>query len=245
MRQLDPSRDRKAFGRRAESAPEPSEERDQPLALAAELELAEERERKRIASGLHDQVGQLLGVAKIKLGEALAAKPAPEVAGPVSESRRLLDQAIREIRALTFEMSSPALLELGLEAALADLAERLEERHHIPCRFKRSLRPVTLPEELAALLHSIVRELLWNVVKHASARRAAVAIGRHRDGVRIEVRDDGVGFDPARVFDRPDPTGGLGLLGARTRLEVLGGAIDIDSATGRGTKIVLTVPCSR
>lgn len=214
-------------------------------ALVAELAITEQRERRRIASGLHDQVGQLLGVAKIKLGEALAAAPGEEVAGPLAEGRELVDQAIREIRALTFELSSPVLQELGLEAALASLAERMEERHGIPCSFEREPLPSALTDELAVLLHALVRELLWNIVKHAYASHARLAIGPAGDCLRIVVEDDGIGFDAGRLFERSSPRNSLGLFTARDRVIYLGGDLEVDSAPGRGTRIVMTVPWSR
>lgn len=231
-------------GQRKESERDSIGDRDRFRTLAAELTIAEERERRRIANGLHDQVGQLLGIAKIKLGEALAAGPGEEVAAPASEARRLVDRAIQEIRALTFELSSPVLHELGLEAALADLAERMEARHGIPCRFEQPTRPAALPEALAVLLHSIVRELLWNAVKHARARRVVLAIGSDGDHLRIVVQDDGAGFDATQAFDGSSGKSGFGLFSARERLHYLGGALEIDSAPGRGTRIVLTVPKS-
>lgn len=229
-------------GQRTESERDPICDRDRYRILAAELTIAEERERRRIASGLHDQVGQLLGIAKIKLGEALAARPSEEVAGPASEARRLVDRAIHEIRDLTFELSSPVLHELGLEAALAELAERMETRHGIPCRFEQPTRLTALPEALAVLLHSIVRELLWNAVKHAHARRVMLAIGSDGDHLRIVVQDDGAGFDPTQAFNRSSEKSGLGLFSARERLHYLDGTLEIDSAPERGTRIVLTVP---
>lgn len=227
---------------REESAREKSEGRDRLRALNAELALAEERERRRIAVGLHDRVSQLLGIAKIKLGEALAADPADEIAKPLSEGRRFVDRAIREVRALTFELSSPVLHELGLEPALADLAERAERRHGVPCRFKRSAPSAAVPAELGPLLYSIVRELLWNAVKHARPRHLKLALGSRRDRLRIVVEDDGVGFEPDEDLAGPGERSGLGLLGARERLEQVGGSLAIDSTPGRGTRIVLTVP---
>lgn len=219
--------------------------RDKLRALAAELAIAEERERRRIASGLHDQVGQLLGIAKVRLGEALAAGPVEEVAKPVSDARGLLDRAIREIRGLTFELSSPVLHELGFEAALEALAERMEDRHGMACRFERNGAPAALAEEMAVLVCSIVRELLWNVVKHARARRTRLVLSHEGPRLRIVIEDDGVGFDPTRVFDRLSDTDGLGLFGARERLEYLAGSLEVDSAPGRGTRVVLTLPPSR
>lgn len=220
-------------------------DRDKLRALTAELAISEERERRRIASGLHDQVGQMLGIAKVKLGEALATGPEEDLAGLVLESRQLIERSIREIRTLTFELSSPVLQELGLGPALASLAERMEERHGIRCRVEKVQGPLKLCEEVAVLLHSIVRELLWNVVKHAHASHVEIAIGQDEDRVWVAVEDDGVGFDATHVSDRPSKNGGLGLFGARQRLEYLRGTLEVDSEPSRSTRIVLAVPANR
>jgi signal transduction histidine kinase len=211
-------------------------------ALATDVAIAEERERRRIAGGLHDQVAQLLGVAKIKLGEVLVAAPDETVVERVSESRDLLDRAIAEIRALSFELSSPVLRELGIEAALDVLLERTERRHGIPCRFEHEAPPAALPEEVALLVYSIVRELLWNAVRYAGAQLLTLTIDRHGDWLRIVVADDGVGFDPESAFEGLSEKGGLGLYAARERLEYLGGMLEIDSAPREGARITLLVP---
>lgn len=221
---------------------EPIGDRDRLRALAAELAIAEERERRRIASGLHDQVGQMLGIAKIKLGEALAAGPVEKVAGPLAESRRLVDRAIREIRSLSFELSSPVLQELGLEAALASLAESMESRHGIPCVFEAERPSPEISEERAVLVVSAVRELLWNIVKHARARRARITMGPARERLRIAVHDDGIGFDASSALESPYREGGLGLFAVSQRMVYLGGTLEIRSTPDRGTRIVLTVP---
>ncbi len=233
---------RQDAGGRIGAVDDPIGDRDKLRALAAELAIAEERERRRIAGGLHDQVGQLLGIAKVKLGEALDAASAAEAEEPLSKARSLVDQAIREIRTLTFELSSPVLQELGLEAALEGLAERMATRHGIPCRFERGRRRPALSEETAVLLLSIVRELLWNVAKHSRAREAKLAIGAEGARLRIVVEDDGVGFDATLAGDPVSDGGGLGLFGARERLAYLGGTLAVDSTPGRGSRVVLTVP---
>jgi signal transduction histidine kinase len=207
--------------------------------LAAAVVLAEERERRRIGAGLHDDVGQTLAIVKIKLGElwqsAAESGPAPKL----EEIRDLLDKAILSTRTLSFELSSPVLYELGLAAALQELGETMERRDGLRFHF-RADRWRDPSAELAIVLYRSVRELLFNVVKHARASHVRMAIGASSDHVRIVIEDDGVGFAAAaQVFDA---SGGFGLFTVREQLIHVGGRLEIDSSPGEGTRVRLFAP---
>ena len=216
-------------------------------ALSCELTLAEEKERRRIGAGLHDQVGQLLGIARLKLDDLMTHEASQRLIGPLREVGELIDQAVSEIRSMTFELSSPVLYEIGFEAALEELARDMMERSGLPCWFRKDAqpKPVTLETELTVT--GIVRELLWNVVKHAEAGNAWVTIERSGDRVRIEVADDGIGFgsgETERAWGAGKfvEGGGFGLFSARERLTCLGGSLEVESADGKGTRVVISVP---
>lgn len=220
-----------------------SEYRRQLRDLTSELALAEERERRRIARGLHDEVGQVLGVVKIKLGELLDdAGLGDRAVRRVEEVRQHVEGMIRKIRSLTFELSSPVLHELGLEAAVQGLADRVAERHGIRCRLIDDARPKPLDADARVVLYSIVRELLWNVVQHSRARRVEIKLARAGDHVRIVVSDDGHGFEVASASEFFTADGGFGLFSARERSMHLGGSLEIESEPGRGTRVVVTAP---
>ena len=207
--------------------------------LAAAVVLAEERERRRIGAGLHDDVGQTLAIVKIKLGELCQSAAGSGSAQELEEIRGLLDQAIRSTRTLNFELSSPVLYELGLAAALQELGERMEKRGGIRFHFRadRWRNPGT---ELAIVLYRSVRELLFNVVKHARASQVRMAIDAAGDEVRIVIEDDGVGFAAAgQIFDA---SGGFGLFTVREQLIHVGGRLEIDSSPGEGTRVRLFAP---
>ncbi len=207
--------------------------------LAAAMVLAEERERRRIGAGLHDDVGQALAIVKIKLGELCQSAAESESVKKLEEIRGLLDQAIRSTRTLSFELSSPVLYELGLAAALQELGERMERRGAIQFHFhaERWRNPGA---ELAIVLYRSVRELLFNVVKHARASHVRMAIDASGDQVRIAIEDDGVGFAAAaQVFDA---SGGFGLFSVREQLIHVGGRMEIDSSPGGGTRVRLFAP---
>ncbi|MGD2175591.1 MAG: histidine kinase, partial [Candidatus Brocadiaceae bacterium] len=212
--------------------------------LASELILAEERERRRIATELHDQLGQTLAMSKIKLGAARSLASSEAVAGPVEETRQLLDQCIRYARSLTFELGSPVLSEVGLEAALEELAQETQKRHALQTEFETDGRPKPLDDDIRVLLFQAVRELLLNVVKHAGARCAKICIVRANGRVRVSVEDDGVGFDTGMLDRHELRTRGYGLFSIRERMDHMGGSFRISSEPQNGTMACLEAPLS-
>jgi len=207
--------------------------------LASQLSLAEERERKRLATGLHDRVSQPLAAVTMKLGTIQERLPSAELEGELEEAQRLVETAIQETRSLTFDLSPPILYELGLEAALEWLLEQIQNTHGIVCGFEDDGQPKPLGDDARGLLFWIVRELLVNVVKHARAHAAVVSIRRVGDAVQVTVEDDGVGFDTSELERR---TRGFGLFSIRERLTEFGGCVEVESAPGQGTKVTLVAP---
>jgi PAS domain S-box-containing protein len=210
--------------------------------MASELALIEERERRRIADALHEQIGQNLALARIKLGGLLEVSGVERCRSEAEAIRGLLEGAIAQTRSLTFELSPPVLYELGLEAALRALTERFREQHGLAADFSDDGRPKPLADAVRVLLYQAARELLVNVVKHARAGRVRVEIGRREDTVRVEVADDGAGFAHAEERIRSGGEGGFGLFSIRERLRHLGGACEVQSAAGQGTRVVLIAP---
>jgi PAS domain S-box-containing protein len=212
--------------------------------LTAELIASEERERRELAVELHDQIGQTLALAKIKLGAVRQAAP-ESLVGPVTEVRELVDQAVRSSRSLMVELGGTILHELGLEAALAANVEETRERHQIACSFLDDKQPKPLAEQTKVALFRAVRELLVNVVKHAAAKRAEVVLDRNGNTIRIRVHDDGKGFVvPAEGF-HATRDGGFGLFSMQERLSRLGGSMRVNSSPGAGTTVTLEAPLAR
>ncbi len=215
---------------------------EQLQSLASELSLTEERERRRLATDLHDHIGQALAVSKIKLGVLQKTAPSRTLAKPLGEVRELIEKMIQDTRSLTFELSLPVLYELGFEAAVEWFAKHIRSQHGIQVELQRGLDPIPMTDEIKVLLFRSVRELMMNIVKHAQARRARVTMVRIDDRVDIEVTDDGVGIDQAQSAAQAGGSSGFGLFSIRERLNYLGGRLEVDSEAGRGTRITLTVP---
>jgi len=211
--------------------------------LALTLPLDVESERKRIARGLHDQVGNALAMARIRIAQ-LRQRADGDAVAALQDIEQLTAAAMQEIRSLTFELSSPVLYELGLEAALKSLGKRLCERHDIGFRFASDGCPKPLPEDHQVILYRIVEELLVNVVKHAWASEARIAVERIDDRIHVVVEDDGVGVERGSGA-APGPDGGFGLFGVRQRLAHLGGRLEIETAFPSGTRATVSAPLAR
>jgi len=212
-------------------------------ALLYALSVAEERERRRIAAGLHDELGQLLAIAKLKLGRLGEVDDPAARAHLAAEVGALIDQASRTARRTTFELSSPVLEQFGLDAAIQSLGERLERVCGVAFVLDSDGLPCTLPDDTSVVLLRVVRELLFNVHKHAQAREVTVTIRHGGAACKILVEDDGVGFS-GPVLAGFTPAGGFGLFSAQAQIESLGGTFEIESVAGRGTRTMLQVPRS-
>lgn len=212
--------------------------KNQLRSLASELLLAEEKERRRIASMLHDHIGQTLAISKMKLDalqESLTSGGCDEY---MNDMQVLLEKSIQYTKSLTFELSPPILYELGFESAIEWFGEQIQKYHKIMVTFEDDGRPKPLGKDVSVLLFQTVRELFMNIIKHAKAHSVKLSIRRDQKIIVISLRDDGVGFKP----DKIDTTKSFGLFSIYERLQYIGGALEIDSKPGSGTYIVLKVP---
>jgi len=219
------------------------ENRAKLKSLASQLTLAEERERRRIALELHDQISQSLVISKIKLEVLCKSGYGKELDKALDEVCNSLGQTIADTRSLTFDLSSPILYELGFEAAVAEwLDEQIREKYGIKTDFEDDRQPKPLGDDIRVLLFRNVRELLVNVVKHANAKNVKVSIRKVDDRICVSVEDDGEGFDPAKVVSMAAKRAEFGLFSIRQRLEQLRGHLEIKSEPGHGSRITMFAP---
>ncbi len=215
---------------------------DHLRSLAAELALAEERERRRLAVNLHDRIGQGLAVAKLKL-ETLRHLLPDEYHTRLDDVSALIKEIVNDTRSLTFDISPPILYELGLEPAVAWLGEHITRQFGLPVDVHGVPDLVELSEGVRVVLFRSIQEALINTVKHAQASRATVRLMPHGPNeVCAILEDDGIGFDVESRSHHPSAASGFGLFSIRERICHLGGSVNIDSAPGKGTRIRLTVP---
>jgi PAS domain S-box-containing protein len=210
-------------------------------ALALQLSSTEERERREVATYLHDYISQALGFCKMKLGT---------MKGEVSEKdilevRGYIEDMFEKTQSLTFELSPPILYELGLEAAIGSLADRMQAQYDLRINYDSSDQPIALNEKISLFLFYSIRELLINVVKHADASEANIRILREDNTLRISVMDNGKGFSASKGKIRQKEEGGFGLFNIQERLTHFGGRMDIVPHPDRGTIVTLMVPLER
>jgi PAS domain S-box-containing protein len=219
------------------------ESQERLRALATEVSLAEQRERKRIATELHDHLQQMLVFCKLKLGQGKRLATAiPGCTDLIKQADDVLTEALTYSRTLVAELCPPVLREFGLGAALKWLGDHMNQRQ-LRVVVDVGQEPVPVPEEQAVLIFQSVRELLINVAKHAGTKQASVQMRRDDQELRIEVSDTGAGFELSvvRPYDGARPLK-FGLFSIRERMKAFGGRLELATAPGKGTSALLVLP---
>jgi PAS domain S-box-containing protein len=217
-------------------------------ALASELNLTEQRERKRVATELHDHLQQMLVFGKLTIGQGKrAATGIPACEQVMEKVDEMLSEALAYTRSLVAELCPPVLRDHGLPAALKWLGEYMKKHGQTVTVMVPEHTGLTIPEDQVTLLFQSVRELLINSSKHAETAMATVRLDQFDDHLEIAVCDEGKGFDPATTSKTIDSglSSQFGLLSIRERMRALGGSFNIQSTPGRGTTATLVLPLLR
>ena len=213
-------------------------------ALGPELNLTEQRQRKRLASEMHDSLAQWLVICCLNLGRMQQQIDlSPKASQIVKETEQMLDKSLEYTRALMTELSPPVLQEHGFPAALTWLGEQMQ-RHGLTVKVDvANMAYLMIHDDCAVPLFQSVRELLMNALKHAESKEVAVRLFEIDGDLCIEVRDEGAGFDlAASVASTPSMSSKFGLLSIRERMMALGGRFDLKSSPGAGTTATLVLP---
>ena len=156
-----------------------------------------------------------------------------------------MNEIVSDTQSLISEIGCPTLHEVGFVEAIKSLTAKIEEQHHLVIQFHNDGQQKYIGKELSILLFRSVRELLVNIVKHSKAKNARVSIARHGEKLRIDVQDDGIGFNPSEIGRRPDRELSFGFFSIRERLYIFGGTIHIKSKPYKGTNVTLEVPLAK
>jgi len=211
-------------------------------ALASDLTLTEQRERRKLASDLHDYLAQLLVVGRMKLRQAYNQADDPTTTARLEELDKILDDSLTYTRTLIADLAPPSLQEFGMLEALKWLREQMRS-HGLSVTVRADIEHINLPEDQSVLLFQSVRELLFNVIKHAQTNTALVAVGTIPTGeLQVTVKDSGVGFDVAAVAARDSSATRFGLFSVSERMQAMGGRIEIESSPSRGTCVSMILP---
>jgi signal transduction histidine kinase len=215
------------------------------LQLLHRLVTAQEEERRRISRELHDQTGQHL--AALLLGLKTLNKSAGNGSGSLHKGllqlQKLTERLVEEAHHLAWELRPAALDDLGLETAISNYVEKWSERNSISLDFHSGLNKLRLPPPVETAVFRIVQEALTNVLKHAQADRVSVMLEYRNDELLVIVEDNGRGFQP-EVPLTLNERGGLGLVGIRERVALVGGKFNIESEPGSGATLVVRIPAS-
>jgi len=217
-------------------------------ALAFQLTIAEEKERRAIAADLHDHVGQSLALARIQLASARKSTSDSKLAGKLDDISDTLLESLEDTQQLMFELSSPTMNEIGLSSAISEWLEmQIGNKYSLKTEFIDNIpdnRRMTIDSNVRAILFRNVRELLINAVKHARANKVSVRLEDRNKSIRIIVEDDGIGFDPRAATQADSKTGGFGLFSIEELMADLGGNMKIVSEPGKGCTAILSAPFS-
>ncbi|MBI2431795.1 MAG: response regulator [Candidatus Hydrogenedentes bacterium] len=205
-------------------------------ALASELTLSEQRERRRLSTELHDYLAQMLVACKLKLTELDRMAKAAGRGDQTEQMREMLDDSLDYTRTLIAELSPSILYVAGLTSAVGWLGEQMKRQHELTVHLQADGEYSDMPEDTAVLIYQTIRELLFNVVKHADVSEATVELSRMGDTLSVVVSDEGKGFG-APLSTSSALSGRFGLFNVQERLEAMGGQFAIESYPGRGSRV--------
>lgn len=212
--------------------------------LTSRVTRAHEEERERIARELHDEIGQVLTITRMRL--TMVENALPDDAGDAREKLSTLNDLVNEtlhsVRSLSHELRPPLLNEVGWEPALSWLCDSISQRTDMPITYQSFGNTHRLDPLVELTAYRVVQEALTNVVRHAQAGTISVSVHLDDVGLHITITDDGIGFDPHQFNRAENPDQALGLLGMEERVLVVGGSFEITSASGQGTTVRVLLP---
>jgi PAS domain S-box-containing protein len=207
--------------------------------LAGYLIRSQDEERHRISRELHDDIGQRLSLLAVEfdlLSQSLMTEGHRIEGGQVAAIKQQADDLTSDVHQLSHQLHSAKLQHLGLHSAVEELARQISKHNQISIKLNTGPQDILLPPDVALCFFRVTQEALNNVIRHSKASSVSVDVGVGSGMARLEIGDNGVGFDVS------ESEGGLGMLSMRERLRTLGGLFTVNSRRGEGTIITAAVP---
>ena len=216
--------------------------RDDLEQLSGRLLKIQEEERRRLSRELHDGIGQTLTALRMEIH--YSAINAGDSRERLDRARMLAEEAVQTVKDISLLLRPPLLDDLGLEPAIRWQTDQFTRRTGIPCRLRINGLQEQLPDDVKTCVFRVVQEALNNCQKHASPTQVQIQIEQRVDVLAVQVEDNGAGF-VITGHNTPARQAGLGILGMRERASMLGGTLALDSAPGKGTRLILRLPVAR
>jgi PAS domain S-box-containing protein len=211
--------------------------------LTTEITLIEEKQKKEIATNIHDHLSQSLIISKMKINELKKKPQLKMIDKDLQFIETHISEALENSRKITYELSPPVLYQLGIVAALNWLLEDVEATHKIECRVSSNINYIKLSEIKSILLYRCIQELLKNALKYANASLLILKIDKTKLGIEIVLTDNGVGFDTSILNNyKSHSNSGFGLFAVQERVRNLQGEFKITSKIHEGTTVNILIP---
>ncbi len=212
-------------------------------ALAARVINAQESERRRISLQLHDDLSQSVATLGLVIGRLKRRLPASreQIETELDGLGKQTNDLTSQIRRLSHQLHPAVLEHLGLVAALESHVKQFGHEENIEVEFHQSVKTEKIPFDVSVCLYRVALEALRNVSRHSGAKSAMVSLSENGDSLTLEISDSGRGFDVEKVTRE----GGLGLISARERINLLQGCLDVKSSRGAGSRLIASVPIER
>ncbi|HYK76528.1 MAG TPA: sensor histidine kinase, partial [Daejeonella sp.] len=199
---------------------------------------AEERERRRIASELHDGVGQTLSCALMNFNNLFSDLSLNHAYAVQAERAvSLLSESYDEMRSISHQMIPHSLMKAGLASAVREFLQKIDQKN-IRVQLEVNGLDNRLNEQVETALYRITQEAVNNVIKHARASRLAIQLIKDEEGISLSIEDNGQGFDKSKLAHMD----GIGLKNIYSRIGLLKGTVDLESAPGKGTLLMIHLP---
>jgi signal transduction histidine kinase len=197
---------------------------------------AVENERRRFAQDLHDEIGGALSALRMQLSRLNGTPAAVELQEIAGTGKEVVDSAVQSVRRIAYDMLPPGLEVFGIGYAAGELCKRTEAITRLKINYSGDADFKLNDKTKELMLYRILQELLSNAVKHSGSSEIDIRLGTIENGVELYYADNGTGFNPS------DPKAGLGLLNMESRVQILAGKLNVNSAPGKGTKITVQLP---